>query len=90
MSGKGGRHQFKLTREQRGEGVVAHQLKGIDVSDVEMLCYRKQEIVGHILERGHGRVGEKIIGCARLVSGGRALLPLSELINEKEKRAKWG
>jgi hypothetical protein len=51
-----------------------------------MLCDTKQEIIGHILERGHGR--EKIIRCARLVSGGRALLSLSELINEKW--TKWG
>ena len=52
-----------------------------------MLRNRKQEVIGHILERGHG--GKKIIGCARLVSVGRALLPLSELIDEKNEKKNW-
>jgi hypothetical protein len=31
-----------------------YHLKSTDVSEVEILCGRRQEIIGHILERGHG------------------------------------
>jgi hypothetical protein len=43
-------------RKQRPEGkgiVVAYQSKSIDVSKVEILCDKKKEVIGHILERGH-------------------------------------
>ena len=52
----GGGHQFKLERKQSRMimmAIVAHQLKRIDVREVKVLRDRKQETIGHILERGH-------------------------------------
>ena len=45
-----GRLNFKLARKQRGK---VYHLKSTDVSEVEILSGRRQEIIGHILERGH-------------------------------------
>ncbi len=33
-----GRHQFEHVRKQRGKAIAAHQLKSVDVREVEMLC----------------------------------------------------
>ena len=57
-----GRHGFELVREQRGKAIVMHKLKSIDDREDQMSCDRKQNNIGHILERGHG--GENLLDAA--------------------------
>ena len=41
--------------------IVGHRSKSIDVREVEMLCDRKQEVIGHILKRLQARTWRRLL-----------------------------